>query len=171
MFCCLLANSPKQLIFLTIFSLITSAKMKVRSSAFASIILIFEVLAVALFLRGFFPVPVKSSLSKIRQELPMEPLSGKFSRMVLTHHRKPDAPHEVCLLNYRRLAQFVSRPAAVVQKGSNHVSRCTAGGLCVWSQWSHIHALHKTPGGERLNTQLCFQSSNSNCHHAQDQSK
>ncbi|XP_051929477.1 GPI ethanolamine phosphate transferase 2 [Hippocampus zosterae] len=50
--------------------------MKLRSSAFASIILIFEVLAVALFLRGFFPVPVKSSLSKIRQELPMEPLSG-----------------------------------------------------------------------------------------------
>uniref|UniRef100_A0A3Q1GDX5 Phosphatidylinositol glycan anchor biosynthesis class G (EMM blood group) n=1 Tax=Acanthochromis polyacanthus TaxID=80966 RepID=A0A3Q1GDX5_9TELE len=37
--------------------------MKVRSSVFASFILIFEVIGVALFLRGFFPVPVKSSFS------------------------------------------------------------------------------------------------------------
>ncbi|XP_049593812.1 GPI ethanolamine phosphate transferase 2 isoform X2 [Syngnathus scovelli] len=50
--------------------------MKVRSSTFASLILILEVLGVALFLRGFFPVPVKSSLSsKSRQNLPAEPLS------------------------------------------------------------------------------------------------
>ncbi|XP_057706995.1 GPI ethanolamine phosphate transferase 2 [Corythoichthys intestinalis] len=52
--------------------------MKVRSSAFASFILIFEVLGVALFLRGFFPLPVKSSLSSKNrlEDLPAEPLSG-----------------------------------------------------------------------------------------------
>ncbi|KAM9741928.1 GPI ethanolamine phosphate transferase 2 [Menidia menidia] len=52
--------------------------MKVRSSVFASFILIFEVIGVALFLRGFFPVPVKSSVeakSKL-SDLPAEPLAG-----------------------------------------------------------------------------------------------
>ncbi|XP_061542655.1 GPI ethanolamine phosphate transferase 2 [Phycodurus eques] len=51
--------------------------MKVRSSAFASFILMFEVLGVALFLRGFFPAPVKSLSSKSSlEDLPAEPLSG-----------------------------------------------------------------------------------------------
>ncbi|XP_054593926.2 GPI ethanolamine phosphate transferase 2 isoform X1 [Nothobranchius furzeri] len=52
--------------------------MKVRSSIFASFILVFEVLGVALFLRGFFPVPVKSALpSKSRlSDLPAEPQTG-----------------------------------------------------------------------------------------------
>ncbi|XP_061642846.1 GPI ethanolamine phosphate transferase 2 isoform X2 [Phyllopteryx taeniolatus] len=51
--------------------------MKVRSSAFASFILMFEVLGVALFLRGFFPAPVKSLSSKgSLEDLPAEPLSG-----------------------------------------------------------------------------------------------
>ncbi|XP_034453592.1 GPI ethanolamine phosphate transferase 2 [Hippoglossus hippoglossus] len=52
--------------------------MKVRSSVFASFILIFEVIGFALFLRGFFPVPVKSSLSSKNKlsDLPAEPLSG-----------------------------------------------------------------------------------------------
>ncbi|XP_075899504.1 GPI ethanolamine phosphate transferase 2, catalytic subunit [Nelusetta ayraudi] len=52
--------------------------MKVRSSVFATFILICEVVGVALFLRGFFPVPVKSSLpskSKL-SDLPAEPLTG-----------------------------------------------------------------------------------------------
>ncbi|XP_045886632.1 GPI ethanolamine phosphate transferase 2 isoform X1 [Micropterus dolomieu] len=52
--------------------------MKVRSSVFASFILILEVIGVALFLRGFFPVPVKSSLSSKSKlsDLPAEPLTG-----------------------------------------------------------------------------------------------
>lgn len=55
--------------------------MKVRSSVFATFILICEVVGVALFLRGFFPVPVKSSLpskSKL-SDLPAEPLTGELS--------------------------------------------------------------------------------------------
>uniref|UniRef100_A0A3Q3W7U4 GPI ethanolamine phosphate transferase 2 C-terminal domain-containing protein n=1 Tax=Mola mola TaxID=94237 RepID=A0A3Q3W7U4_MOLML len=52
--------------------------MKVRSSVFASFILISEVIGIALFLRGFFPVPVKSSLSSKSKlsDLPAEPLTG-----------------------------------------------------------------------------------------------
>ncbi|XP_078809863.1 GPI ethanolamine phosphate transferase 2, catalytic subunit isoform X4 [Oryzias latipes] len=55
--------------------------MKVRSSVFASFILMLEVLGVALFLRGFFPVPVKSSLSSKNKlsDLPPEPLTGGSS--------------------------------------------------------------------------------------------
>ncbi|XP_077434005.1 GPI ethanolamine phosphate transferase 2, catalytic subunit [Vanacampus margaritifer] len=50
--------------------------MKVRSSAFASLILIFEVVGVALFLRGFLSESVKSSQSsKSTLDLPPEPLS------------------------------------------------------------------------------------------------
>lgn len=53
--------------------------MRVRSSVFACFILIFEVLGVALFLRGFFPVPVKSSFSSKSKlsDLPAEPLAGE----------------------------------------------------------------------------------------------
>uniref|UniRef100_A0A672ZT35 GPI ethanolamine phosphate transferase 2 C-terminal domain-containing protein n=1 Tax=Sphaeramia orbicularis TaxID=375764 RepID=A0A672ZT35_9TELE len=53
--------------------------MKVRSSVLASFILIFEVIGVALFLRGFFPVPVKSSLSSKSKlsDLPAEPVTGR----------------------------------------------------------------------------------------------
>ncbi|XP_013865861.1 GPI ethanolamine phosphate transferase 2 [Austrofundulus limnaeus] len=55
--------------------------MKVRSSVFASFILIFEVLGVVLFLRGFFPVPVKSSFSSKSRlsDVPAEPLAGGSS--------------------------------------------------------------------------------------------
>lgn len=55
--------------------------MKVRSSVFASFILIFEVIGFALFLRGFFPVPVKSSFSSKSKlsDLPAEPLTGEFT--------------------------------------------------------------------------------------------
>ncbi|XP_072315835.1 GPI ethanolamine phosphate transferase 2-like [Eucyclogobius newberryi] len=53
--------------------------MKVRASVFASCVLLCEVLAVALFLRGFFPAPVKSSLSSrsSASELPPEPVTGR----------------------------------------------------------------------------------------------
>lgn len=53
--------------------------MKLRSSVFASFILIFEVVGIALFLRGFFPVPVKSSLSSKSKlsDLPPEPVTGR----------------------------------------------------------------------------------------------
>ncbi|XP_035600561.1 GPI ethanolamine phosphate transferase 2-like [Oncorhynchus keta] len=52
--------------------------MRVRSSVFASFCLILEVLSVALFLRGFFPVPVKSSFSSKSKlsDLPAEPFTG-----------------------------------------------------------------------------------------------
>lgn len=53
--------------------------MKLRSSVFASLVLILEVVGVGLFLRGFFPVPVKSSLtSKSRlSDQPAEPQTGE----------------------------------------------------------------------------------------------
>uniref|UniRef100_A0AAZ3Q5X7 GPI ethanolamine phosphate transferase 2 C-terminal domain-containing protein n=1 Tax=Oncorhynchus tshawytscha TaxID=74940 RepID=A0AAZ3Q5X7_ONCTS len=52
--------------------------MRVRSSFFASFCLVLEVLSVALFLRGFFPVPVKSSFSSKSKlsDLPDEPFTG-----------------------------------------------------------------------------------------------
>ncbi|XP_036407560.1 GPI ethanolamine phosphate transferase 2 isoform X2 [Megalops cyprinoides] len=52
--------------------------MKIRSSVFASLCLIFEIFGIALFLRGFFPVPVKSSFSSKSKlsDLPAEPLTG-----------------------------------------------------------------------------------------------
>ncbi|XP_068596475.1 GPI ethanolamine phosphate transferase 2 [Brachionichthys hirsutus] len=52
--------------------------MKVRSSVFASSLLICEVIGVAVFLRGFFPVSVKSSLSSKSKlsDVPAEPLTG-----------------------------------------------------------------------------------------------
>ncbi|XP_018615203.1 GPI ethanolamine phosphate transferase 2 isoform X3 [Scleropages formosus] len=52
--------------------------MKVRSSVFASLCLLLEVCGIALFLRGFFPVPVKSSFTSKSKlsDLPAEPLSS-----------------------------------------------------------------------------------------------
>lgn len=50
--------------------------MKLRASVFACFILICEVLAVALFLRGFFPAPVKSSSESRLQDRPPEPVIG-----------------------------------------------------------------------------------------------
>lgn len=52
--------------------------MKVRSSVFACFILVCEVFSVALFLRGFFPAPVKSSFStkSTLSDLPPEPVTG-----------------------------------------------------------------------------------------------
>ncbi|MBN3303808.1 PIGG transferase, partial [Amia calva] len=57
--------------------------MKIRSSVFASLCLIVEVFGIALFLRGFFPVPVKSSFSSKSKlsDLPPEPLAGNSSKI------------------------------------------------------------------------------------------
>ncbi|XP_056626431.1 GPI ethanolamine phosphate transferase 2 [Triplophysa dalaica] len=52
--------------------------MRLSSSVFALLCLMCEVLSIALFLRGFFPVPVKSSVSSKSKvsDLPAEPLKG-----------------------------------------------------------------------------------------------
>ncbi|XP_055034649.2 GPI ethanolamine phosphate transferase 2 [Misgurnus anguillicaudatus] len=53
-------------------------KMRLSSSVFALLCLICEVVSIALFLRGFFPVPVKSSFSSKSKvsHFPAEPLTG-----------------------------------------------------------------------------------------------
>ncbi|RXM28722.1 GPI ethanolamine phosphate transferase 2 [Acipenser ruthenus] len=55
--------------------------MKIRSSVFASFCLIMEVFGIALFLRGYFPLPVKSSISAKSKvaDLPTEPLAGNVA--------------------------------------------------------------------------------------------
>ncbi|KAK3535206.1 hypothetical protein QTP70_004761 [Hemibagrus guttatus] len=52
--------------------------MKLSSSVFSALCLIIELLGIALFLRGFFPVPIKSSLSSNSKlsDLPAEPVVG-----------------------------------------------------------------------------------------------
>ncbi|KAK7140881.1 hypothetical protein R3I93_015123 [Phoxinus phoxinus] len=52
--------------------------MKLSSSVFALLCLIFEIVSIALFLRGFFPVPVKSSFSAKSKltDFPAEPHTG-----------------------------------------------------------------------------------------------
>ncbi|XP_060783867.1 GPI ethanolamine phosphate transferase 2 isoform X2 [Neoarius graeffei] len=52
--------------------------MKLSSSVFATLCLIIELLGIALFLRGFFPVPIKSSFSSKSKlsDLPAEPVVG-----------------------------------------------------------------------------------------------
>ncbi|KAK1175647.1 GPI ethanolamine phosphate transferase 2 [Acipenser oxyrinchus oxyrinchus] len=55
--------------------------MRIRSSVFASFCLIMEVFGIALFLRGYFPLPVKSSVSAKSKvaDLPTEPLAGNVA--------------------------------------------------------------------------------------------
>ncbi|XP_064198022.1 GPI ethanolamine phosphate transferase 2 isoform X2 [Anguilla rostrata] len=52
--------------------------MKISSSVFASFCLMIEISGIALFLRGFFPAPIKSSFSSKTKlsDLPAEPLTG-----------------------------------------------------------------------------------------------
>ncbi|MCJ8734136.1 hypothetical protein PDJAM_G00231870 [Pangasius djambal] len=52
--------------------------MKLSSSVFSALCLIIELLGIALFLRGFFPLPIKSSLSSKSKlsDLPAEPVVG-----------------------------------------------------------------------------------------------
>ncbi|XP_053735788.1 GPI ethanolamine phosphate transferase 2 isoform X1 [Synchiropus splendidus] len=103
--------------------------MKVRSSVFASFILIFEVIGVALFLRGFFPLPVKSSVASKNKlsELPPEPLAG--GKPNTTRLPGPLFKRVVVMLVDALREDFVFGPNGrlympytrhVVEKGSSH---------------------------------------------------
>uniref|UniRef100_A0A3B5LHS5 GPI ethanolamine phosphate transferase 2 n=1 Tax=Xiphophorus couchianus TaxID=32473 RepID=A0A3B5LHS5_9TELE len=102
--------------------------MRVRSSVFACFILIFEVLGVALFLRGFFPVPVKSSFSSKSKlsDLPAEPLAG--SPPNYTRLPQPLFRRVVLMVVDALRNDFVIGPAGshmpytryLVEKGSSH---------------------------------------------------
>ncbi|KAB5571315.1 hypothetical protein PHYPO_G00223600 [Pangasianodon hypophthalmus] len=52
--------------------------MKLSSSVFSALCLLIELLGIALFLRGFFPLPIKSALSSKSKlsDLPAEPVLG-----------------------------------------------------------------------------------------------
>ncbi|XP_067104233.1 GPI ethanolamine phosphate transferase 2 isoform X2 [Osmerus mordax] len=95
--------------------------MRVRSSVFASFCLIFEVLGIALFLRGFFPVPIKSSFSSKNSllDLPAEPGTAPqplFKRVVIM---LIDALREDFLFgpNGRTYMPYTRH---VVERGSSH---------------------------------------------------
>uniref|UniRef100_A0AAQ5Z9R7 GPI ethanolamine phosphate transferase 2 C-terminal domain-containing protein n=1 Tax=Amphiprion ocellaris TaxID=80972 RepID=A0AAQ5Z9R7_AMPOC len=103
--------------------------MKVRSSVFASLILIFEVIGVALFLRGFFPVPVKSSFSSKSSlsDLPAEPLTGSSPNS--SRLPQPLFKRVVVMLVDALREDFVFGPSGrmfmpytrhVVERGSSH---------------------------------------------------
>ncbi|KAM9850065.1 GPI ethanolamine phosphate transferase 2 [Aulostomus maculatus] len=103
--------------------------MKIRSSVFASFVLLLEVVGVALFLRGFFPVPVKSSLSSKSKlsDLPAEPRTGSSansSRLV-----RPLFKRLVVMLVDALREDFVFGPGGrvnmpytrhLVERGSSH---------------------------------------------------
>ncbi|XP_026186087.1 GPI ethanolamine phosphate transferase 2 isoform X1 [Mastacembelus armatus] len=103
--------------------------MKVRSSVFASFILMFEVIGIALFLRGFFPVPVKSSFSSKNKlsDLPAEPLTGSSPNSSRLPH--PLFKKVVVMLVDALREDFVFGPSGhmympytrhVVERGSSH---------------------------------------------------
>lgn len=103
--------------------------MRVRSSLFACFILIFEVVGVALFLRGFFPVPVKSSFSSKSRlsDLPAEPLAGSPPNSTRLPH--PLFRRVVLMVVDALREDFVFGPAGgsympytryLVEKGSSH---------------------------------------------------
>ncbi|KAK5612031.1 hypothetical protein CRENBAI_002042 [Crenichthys baileyi] len=103
--------------------------MRVRSSVFACFILIFEVVGVALFLRGFFPVPLKSSLSSKSRlsDSPAEPLAGSSPNS--TRLPQPLFRRVVLMLVDALREDFVFGPTGgsnmpytryLVEKGSSH---------------------------------------------------
>ncbi|CAJ1058367.1 LOW QUALITY PROTEIN: GPI ethanolamine phosphate transferase 2 [Xyrichtys novacula] len=103
--------------------------MKVRSSVFASFILIFEGIGIALFLRGFFPVPVKSSFSSKNRlsDLPAEPLTGSSPNS--TRLPQPLFKRVVIMLVDALREDFVFGPDGrrylpytrhIVERGSSH---------------------------------------------------
>lgn len=75
------------------------------------------------------------------------------------------------LLLYRWDSQLYSAPQAFIQTCGRHAGGCPARGLCVWTERSHVHALHQALGGERLVQQLRGQSETSHCHNAPDKGK
>ncbi|XP_052471477.1 GPI ethanolamine phosphate transferase 2 isoform X2 [Carassius gibelio] len=103
--------------------------MKLSSSLFALLCLVCEIVSIALFLRGFFPVPVKSSLSAQSTEshVPAEPQTGSepntskvpeplFKRVVIV---LIDALREDFVFGSdgRRFMPYTSH---VVERGSSH---------------------------------------------------
>ncbi|KAI7801231.1 putative GPI ethanolamine phosphate transferase 2 [Triplophysa rosa] len=103
--------------------------MRLSSSVFALLCVMCEVLSIALFLRGFFPVPVKSSLSSESKasDLPAEPLTGSgtnssespgpvFRRVVIV---LVDALREDFVFGSDGL-RFMPYTRHVVERGSSH---------------------------------------------------
>ncbi|KAA0709788.1 GPI ethanolamine phosphate transferase 2 [Triplophysa tibetana] len=103
--------------------------MRLSSSVFALLCLMCEVLCIALFLRGFFPVPVKSSVSSKSKvsDLPPEPLTGSgtnasespgpvFRRVVIL---LVDALREDFVFGSDGL-RFMPYTRQVVERGSSH---------------------------------------------------
>lgn len=104
--------------------------MKLSSSVFALLCLILEIVSIALFLRGFFPVPVKSSFSAKSKvtDIPAEPQTGNnavnFSRAPALLFKRVvivliDALREdfVFSSDGRRFMPYTRH---VVEKGSSH---------------------------------------------------
>ncbi|XP_026872476.2 GPI ethanolamine phosphate transferase 2-like [Electrophorus electricus] len=103
--------------------------MRLKASVFALFCLIIELLGIALYLRGFFPVPVKSSLSSKSKlsDQPAEPLAGSgpnstqlppplFKRVVIM---LIDALREDFVFgpNGKRFMPFTRQ---IVEEGSSH---------------------------------------------------
>uniref|UniRef100_A0A672QDE1 Phosphatidylinositol glycan anchor biosynthesis class G (EMM blood group) n=1 Tax=Sinocyclocheilus grahami TaxID=75366 RepID=A0A672QDE1_SINGR len=78
--------------------------MKLSSSVFALLCLICELVSIALFLRGFFPVPVKSSLSDKSKEtdFPAEPQTGKHTPLWTVKIFYGFLKSNICVLSYVR---------------------------------------------------------------------
>ncbi|XP_061107998.1 GPI ethanolamine phosphate transferase 2 isoform X5 [Conger conger] len=103
--------------------------MKISSSVFASFCLMVELFAIALFLKGFFPAPVKSSFSSKTtvSDLPAEPLSGNnpnsskvpaplFHRVVIV---LIDALREDFVFGSKG-QQYMPYTQHLVERGSSH---------------------------------------------------
>lgn len=103
--------------------------MRLSSSVFALLCLMCEVLSIALFLRGFFPVPVKSSFSSKSKvsDFPAEPLTGSgtnsskspgpvFTRVVIV---LVDALREDFVFGSDG-RRFMPYTRHVVERGSSH---------------------------------------------------
>ncbi|XP_030622254.1 GPI ethanolamine phosphate transferase 2 isoform X2 [Chanos chanos] len=103
--------------------------MRVSSSVFASLCLVFEICGIALFLRGFFPVPIKSSFSTKNRlsDFPAEPLTGSAPNS--TKIPSPLFKKVVIVLIDALREDFVFGPSGnrfmtytrhVIERGSSH---------------------------------------------------
>uniref|UniRef100_W5KEU0 Phosphatidylinositol glycan anchor biosynthesis class G (EMM blood group) n=1 Tax=Astyanax mexicanus TaxID=7994 RepID=W5KEU0_ASTMX len=104
--------------------------MRLSSSVFAAVCLLIELLGIALFLRGFFPVPIKSSLSTKSKlsDLPAEPHAGS-SQPNSTKVPSPLFKRVVIVLIDALREDFVFGPNGkrfmpytrhIVERGSSH---------------------------------------------------
>ncbi|KAJ3587395.1 hypothetical protein NHX12_010993, partial [Muraenolepis orangiensis] len=104
--------------------------MKIRTSVFASCVLMAQVLGIALFLRGFFPAPVKSAVpsKSTLSDRPAEPLTGGCS--MLRPSFTPPITHSVVIMLVDALREdFLFGPHGranmpytrhLVEQGSTH---------------------------------------------------